>query len=59
MKGQGISLVGSPREMDKYLVVVGKAGNIASYSMVNVLGMVVVFEILMIGVDGDRVGGCP
>ena len=45
--------------MDKYLVVVGKAGNIASYSMVNVLGMVVVFEILMIGVDGDRVGGCP
>ena len=54
---QGISFVLFAREVDKGEVVVGETGNVTCDTAVYVLGMAVVFEVFVVGVDRHGVGG--
>ena len=55
--GQCIGLVLFSWEMDKGEVVISKVGNLAGYLSVNVLWVVVIFEVLVVCVDCDWVRG--
>ena len=53
---QGVSFVLFAREVDKDEIVVSKVGDIACDLPVYVLGVTVILKILMISIDGYRVG---
>ena len=54
--GEGISFVLFAWEVSKGEVVVCEAGNVASNTSINMLRVAVIFQVLVICIDCDRVG---
>ena len=55
--GEGIGFVLFSWEVSKSEVVVCEAGNVASDTSIDMLGVAVIFQVLMVCIDCDRVGG--
>jgi hypothetical protein len=45
------------RDMDQYVIVVGESGNEVSDTLSDVLWASVIFEVLVVCIDGDRFRG--
>jgi hypothetical protein len=56
MARESVGFVRLARDMDQYVVVVCEAGNETSNASSDVLWMGVVFEVLVVCIDGDRLG---